>query len=186
MYTDEQLTNSLSAAFHADADNLTYRGPVPAPSSLPRVAAPVALTAAVGVGVAVAATLGTHHDDQRHSAALRGAQHHRVTTPATTVVEKHVRLAGYTFTYHQAAGDAPLYAEFVDRIPTGATPVQTPASTTAYVGIDPQTGDHAAFVLTEYSNVLEITSADATESELVAMLQSHEPRAIPVVGGNGD
>ena len=115
-------------------------------------------------------------------------QGHRTGPTATAVSPKAGKvvtwtftLAGYTMTYHQAAGAQQLYGEFVAAVPSDAEPVDAPVAVldgvpvTEYVGVDPTTGYNAAYVAPVSGRILEITSSDATHDELVALLMSAQP-----------
>jgi hypothetical protein len=184
MHTDEQFTHALSAAFRSTTDGLTYHGPVPTPSKTPLLAAPVALAGAVGVGLAIAsAGAGGHTGTQPATASGQTTSDQPTQAPPTQLVSRTVELAGLSFTYQQAAGDAPLYAQFIDSVPADAKPLQTNGTTKAYVGVDPKTGYQSAFVVTPSGKVLAITSPDATQAELTTLVQSSRPQAVPLVGG---
>ena len=191
MFTDEQITRSLGDAFRAATADLTYDRPAPAPPRVSLATAPRLLVGAAGVGaVIVAATAVSTH------VATQG---HRTGPTATTVspktgkgVTRTFMLAGYTMTYHQAAGAQQLHGEFVAAVPSDAEPVDAPVAVldgvpiTEYVGVDPTTGYNAAYLAPVHGRVLEITSSDATHDELVALLMSARPTQIPVTGQTGN
>jgi hypothetical protein len=184
MFTDEQFTRSLGNALRAATDDLTYDRPAPVPPRISLATTPRLLVGAAGVGaVIVAATVVPGH------VATPG---HRTGPTATavapktgTVVTRTFTLAGYTMSYHQAAGAQQLYGEFVAAVPSGAEPVAAPisvldgATVAEYVGVDPTTGYEAAYVVFTNRRVLEITSPDATHDELVALLMSAAPTPVP-------
>jgi hypothetical protein len=191
MFTDEQFTRSLGDAFHAATADLSYDRPAPAPPRVSLATAPRLLAGAAGVGaVIVAATAVPNHVATQGQRT--GPTATAVSPNAGKVVTRTFTLAGYTMTYHQAAGAQQLYSEFVAAVPSGAGPVDAPiavldgATVAEYVGVDPTTGYNAAYVVFTNGRVLEITSSDATHDELVALLMSAQPVPVPVAGAAGN
>ncbi|MGA2211237.1 MAG: hypothetical protein ABSH30_16570 [Acidimicrobiales bacterium] len=191
MFTDEQFTRSLGDAFRAATADLSYDRPAPAPPLVSLATAPRLLVAAAGVGaVIVAATaIPTHVATQGHRT---GPTATAASSKAGKFITRRFTLDGYTMTYHQAAGAQQLYGEFVAAVPSDAEPVDAPiaalngATVTEWVGVDPTTSDNAAYVVFTNGRILEITSSDATQAELVALLMSAQPASIPVAGGTGN
>src|SRR5580658_8939550 len=191
MFTDEQFTRSLGDAFRAAAADLSYDRPAPVPSRVSLATAPRLLAGAAGVGALIVAAIAvpTHVATQGHRT---GPTATAVSPKAGKVVAMKFTLAGYTMTYHQAAGAQQLYGEFVAAVPSDAEPVAVPvavldgATVAEYVGIDPTTGYNAAYVVFTNGRILEITSSDATHDELVALLMSAQPTPVPVAGAAGN
>jgi hypothetical protein len=193
MFTDEQFTRSLGEAFRTATADLSYDRPAPAPPRVSLATTPRLLAGAAGVAAVIVAatTLPTHvatQGDRTGSAATA------VRPKAGKAVTMTFTLAGYTMTYHQAAGAEQLYGRFVAAVPSGAEPVAAPvaaldgATVAEYVGVDPTTGYNAAYVVFDNGRILEITSSDATQDELVALLMSAQPTpgSIPVAGETGN
>jgi hypothetical protein len=191
MFTDEQFTRSLGDAFRVATADLSYDRPAPAPPRVSPATAPrlLAGAAAVGAVVVAAAVVPTHVAPQGHRTSPTATA---VSPKAGKVVTRTFTLAGYTVTYHQAAGAQQLYGEFVAAVPSDAGAVDAPiealdgATVAEYVGVDPTTGYNAAYVVFDNGHILEITSSDATHDELVAVLMSAQLTSIPVAGDAGN
>ena len=185
MHNDEQFTHALSDAFRSTTDGLAYHGAVPTPSPSPLIAAPVVAAGAVGVGLAIASAVAGQHTGPRTAAQPLASTTPIATdqpsaAPSTEVVSRTIELAGYSFSYRQAAGATPLHGALVSAVPSDARPVHTDWTAQTYLGVDPQTNAPAAYVATPSGKVLMITSPDATDAELTAMVQS-QASPVPVV-----
>jgi hypothetical protein len=196
MHTDDQLAHDLGEAFRAATRDLTYAGPVPTPRRSPLVAAPIVVAGTAGVALVLAPALHSHHSagvKPAHQIQARGPAvasssatpaGHRAGRPTTKVVTEKLTLAGYTLVYSQPAGDDPLVARVIDQVPADATPIASAGPAKDYLGVDPDTGDNAAFVDVPGGMEFSISGADATKDELIALMQSDQPRAVPLVGAS--
>ncbi|MEP9362532.1 hypothetical protein ABLE68_06160 [Nocardioides sp. CN2-186] len=186
MLTDEDLTRQLSAGYRDTTDHLSYAGKVPAPRSIPRLAVPVGATVAAAAVLTVVATTAT--DDSPAptpppSAAPSVSAHPKLVTST-------IKVAGYTFTYRHAVGDEradDLYAVMnPGSVPDDATPISAPSPAKAWVGTDPESGDHALWVDAPTRNdgqLFEMLSPTWTTDQLADLFHNgdREPLAIPAI-----
>lgn len=183
MLTDDDLTRQLEDAFRASATDLAYAGRVPIARRSPS-AGWLALPA-----IATAATLvvtGSTHDGSAPAAPEAGGA--PSTSAGPHLVAETITVAGYTFSYRHAAGDSgpadDLYAALdVAAVPDGATPVDgAPSGVQAWVGTDPESGDHALYVKAPTRNggrLFAVLSPTWTEGQLSQLFLHGDPRPVP-------
>jgi hypothetical protein len=187
MLTDDDLSRQLGGAFRDASGDLQYAGRVPAPrSAIATFGVPLATSAAVVA--ALAAVWAASPDTDVAPPPSADGPTTTVTPPSTprTVTEK-VEVAGFTFSYRHAAGDAladDLYGDMHVTVPADAKPVDAPEGVKAWVGVDPDSGNHAIYVDAPTRNggrVFALMSPTWTEDQLVDLFHNGQPRPVPAV-----
>ena len=187
MLTDDDLSRQLSGAFRAAAHDLTYAGRVPAPRSpITTIGVPLASSAAVVAALAV--VWASSPDTEVGTPPGADGPTTAATRPsAPKVVTEKVEVAGFTFSYRHAAGDSradDLYGDMHVTVPDDATPIEAPEGVKAWVGVDPDSGDHAIYVDAPTRNggqVFALLSPTWTEDQLVDLFRNGRPRPVPAV-----
>lgn len=191
MLTDDDLGRQLSGAFHHASDDLTYAGRVPAPrSTITTIGVPLATSAAVVAALAVVWAASPDTDDPAPPIAggPSVSSTPSPTAPAPRLVTEKIEVAGFTFSYRHAAGDSlvdDLYGDMHVTVPADAKPVDAPEGVKAWVGVDPDSGDHAIYVDAPTRNggqVFALLSPTWTEDQLVDLFHNGRPRPVPAVG----
>ncbi|GAA4701862.1 hypothetical protein [Nocardioides conyzicola] len=189
MLTDDDLSRQLGGAFRDASGDLQYAGRVPAPrSAITTVGVPLASSAAVVAALAVVWASASGTDDAVPPTAGGPTASVAPTTPtAPRLVTEKVEVAGFTFSYRHAAGDGladDLYGDMHVTVPADAKPVDAPEGVKAWVGVDPDSGDHAIYVDAPTRNggeVFALLSPTWTEDQLVDLFHNGRPRPAPAV-----
>ncbi|KQW47079.1 hypothetical protein ASC77_18015 [Nocardioides sp. Root1257] len=178
--TDDDLTRQLGGAFRDATDDLEYAGRVPTPrSAVATVGVPLASTAAVVAALAVVWASAPGTDDP---------------TPPTTagpsavappIVTRTIEVAGFSFSYRGEARADDLYARMSPgAVPEDAQPIDAPDGVQAWVGTDPQSGDHALYVDAPTRNggkLFALLSPTWTAEQLTDLFLHGQPRTVPAV-----
>ncbi|KRC48948.1 MULTISPECIES: hypothetical protein [unclassified Nocardioides] len=184
MLTDDDLTRQLEAAFREASADLRYDRRVPTARRTPStgwLAVPA---------VATVAALAVAGGADESPAPAPEAGHGPTATPGPRWTTDTVTVAGYTFTYRHAPGERlvdDLHADLSPaRPPDDATAIAgAPAEVDAWVGTDPDSGQHALWVEAPTRNggrLFALLSPSWTEDQLKDLFLNGEPRTVPATG----
>jgi hypothetical protein len=200
MLTDDDLTRELGAAFRSETEHMTYQGRTRPPRRM-TAALPAVGVAAVLAGGAVAGVDASDHHRATTSSALGPTAVRPTTSSATNVrpaagkkprlVTRTMTLAGFTLSFQSAAGGPDPVIAKVDfgGLPAGVQPVTlTGTGVQAWTGTDPTNGDNALYMkvaINGGTRLFALESATWTDQQLIDLVESSEPSAVPEVSGSG-
>lgn len=171
MLTDEELTTRLSAAFRAEAPELTYAGRLPhVRRGVPGLTATTVVGAAAALALAPAALQHDHLKAPDAAPSTRTTHHAQAHGAVHTLVLGSLRL-----TYAATAGQGDL--SFVGApggltVPADAQKVDLGIPAQVWFAADPAEGDPQVYVLPDGSSTTYgIYGQGWTHQELVDLLQ---------------
>jgi hypothetical protein len=199
MQTDDEITTLLRSAFSDATEGLDYRGTVPFER---RRVAPIALRAAIPVGAAAALVvgIGLHSSPSITPPGIAdpstGAKPSHAVTPKVRLVTDRYQIGAHTLTITRDAGTAAIFQDNCDPTsapstpqadldcyiavetlvkegPSDETPVDIPGLPGAAIGIDPQSGEAALFIVNaDGTKVFELLSPDKTKQQLIDLAKT--------------